>query len=191
MEIEPRNYGLVALAVSLSNRVNNTCSRRKQGIFIRCFNRDQKSSLYRTYITRTWTHLSWCAGSVIACKTPDLLQPLFTTQGLLIFLLHVVRNSDVRAEIHHKLLKWRFERSVNRAQEKSSTSTSRAKKRCCVESRDEMENTQHSLWLLCGYNTTLYASTEVESMERRGLTTGRIFAGRFSCVCCRVKMQGA
>lgn len=139
--------------------------------------------------------LTWVFGLLTATDAGLVFQYIFTilnsTQGLLIFLLHVVRNSDVRAEIHHKLLKWRFERSVNRAQEKSSTSTSRAKQRCCAESRDEMENTQHSLWLLCGYNTTLYASTEVESMERRGLTTGRIFVGRFSCVCCRAKMQSA
>ena len=51
---------------------------------------------------------------LVACKTPDLLLLPFITQGLLISLLHVVRNSDVRAEIHHKLLRWRFERSVSR-----------------------------------------------------------------------------
>ncbi|XP_074606809.1 uncharacterized protein LOC141859820 isoform X2 [Acropora palmata] len=93
--------------------------------------------------------LTWVFGLLTATDAGLVFQYIFTilnsTQGLLIFLLHVVRNSDVRAEIHHKLLKWRFERSVNRAQEKSSTSTSRAKQRCCAESRDEMENTQHSL----------------------------------------------
>ncbi|XP_067048213.1 adhesion G-protein coupled receptor D1-like isoform X2 [Acropora muricata] len=93
--------------------------------------------------------LTWVFGLLTATDAGLVFQYIFTilnsTQGLLIFLLHVVRNSDVRAEIHHKLLKWRFERSVNRVQEKSSTSTSRAKQRCCAESRDEVEDTQHSL----------------------------------------------
>ena len=49
---------------------------------------------------------------------------------MLIFLLHVVRNSDVRAEIHHKLLKWRFDRffhisSANRVHGNNTKSISK------------------------------------------------------------------
>ena len=120
---------------------------------------------------------------LIACKTPDLLLLPFITQGLLIFLLHVVRNSDVGAEIHHKLLKWRFERSVNRVHEKSSTSISRSEQKRSAESRDEVENIPNSHWLLCACNITLCTSTEAtESLEWLGLTTGRTFVGRFSSV---------
>ncbi|KAK2560144.1 hypothetical protein P5673_017116 [Acropora cervicornis] len=97
-------------------------------------------------VLQNYTNPNFCWLSFSNKLSWSFIAPvLIVTLGLLIFLLHVVRNSDVRAEIHHKLLKWRFERSVNRAQEKSSTSTSRAKQRCCTESRDEMQNTQHSL----------------------------------------------
>ena len=70
----------------------------------------------------------------------------FLLQGMLIFLLHVVRNSDVRAEIHHKLLKWRFERftptnSANRVHENTSNSTSnRNHQYSHEESRKGLEN---------------------------------------------------
>ncbi|XP_068705871.1 adhesion G-protein coupled receptor D1-like isoform X4 [Montipora foliosa] len=75
--------------------------------------------------------LTWVFGLLAATDAGLVFQYIFTilnsAQGLLIFVLHVVRNSDVRAEIHHKLLRWRFQRSANQMHEKSSTSTSRCK----------------------------------------------------------------
>ena len=64
-----------------------------------------------------------------------------------IFLLHVVRNSDVRAAFHHKLLKWRFDRlpisSANRVHEDASQSTSKRKRQHNPEdSKNELQNTQ-------------------------------------------------
>ena len=72
----------------------------------------------------------------------------FLLQGMLIFLLHVVRNSDVRAAFHHKLLKWRFDRfshisSANRVHEEALQSTSRRKWQNDPEgSKNELQNTQ-------------------------------------------------
>lgn len=64
------------------------------------------------------------------------------SQGMLIFLLHVVRNSDVRAEIHHQLLKWRFERfsrvsSVNRVHDDNAKCISKQNQ---VRGREETGN---------------------------------------------------
>ena len=52
---------------------------------------------------------------------------------MLIFLLHVLRNSEVRTAFHHKLLKWRFDRfynstSVNRIQGDASHSKGKRKR---------------------------------------------------------------
>ncbi|XP_068719934.1 adhesion G protein-coupled receptor L4-like [Montipora capricornis] len=67
--------------------------------------------------------LTWVFGLLAATDARLVFQYIFTilnsAQGLLIFVLHVVRNSGVRAEIHHKLHRWRFQRS--------STSTCRCK----------------------------------------------------------------
>ena len=53
-------------------------------------------------------------------------------QGMVIFLLHVLRNSEVRASFHHKLLKWRLNRfptsSANRVHEDASAQTTSQRK---------------------------------------------------------------
>ncbi|XP_068736023.1 adhesion G-protein coupled receptor D1-like [Montipora capricornis] len=90
--------------------------------------------------------LTWVFGLLAATNAGLVFQYIFTilnsAQGLFIFVLHVVRNSDVRAEIHHKLLRWRFQRSANRVHEKSSTSTCR-----CKQQQHGLED--------CGNDTTV------------------------------------
>jgi len=80
--------------------------------------------------------LTWVFGLLAVMDAGLVFQYIFTilnsAQGMLIFLLHVVRNSDVRAAFHHKLLKWRFDRfshisSANRVHEEALQSTSRRK----------------------------------------------------------------
>ncbi|XP_022805245.1 adhesion G-protein coupled receptor D1-like isoform X2 [Stylophora pistillata] len=56
--------------------------------------------------------LTWIFGLLAVTDAGLEFQYVFTilnsTQGMLIFLLHVLRNSEVRAAFQHKMLKWRF-----------------------------------------------------------------------------------
>ncbi|XP_022794346.1 adhesion G-protein coupled receptor D1-like [Stylophora pistillata] len=56
--------------------------------------------------------LTWIFGLLAVTDAGLEFQYIFTilnsSQGMLIFLLHVLRNSEVRAAFHHKMLKWRF-----------------------------------------------------------------------------------
>ncbi|XP_066023553.1 adhesion G protein-coupled receptor L2-like isoform X1 [Pocillopora verrucosa] len=56
--------------------------------------------------------LTWVFGLLAVTDAGLVFQYVFTilnsTQGMLIFLLHVLRNSEVRAAFRHKMLKWRF-----------------------------------------------------------------------------------
>ena len=66
---------------------------------------------------------------------------------MLIFLLHVLRNSDVRTAFHHKLLKWRFDRSyngtnVNRVQ--GDVSPSKGKRKRQIDPEETNNKQLHS-----------------------------------------------
>ena len=66
---------------------------------------------------------------------------------MLIFLLHVLRNSEVRTAFHHKLLKWRFDRfynstSVNRVQ--GDVSPSKGKRKRQIDPEESNNKQLHS-----------------------------------------------
>lgn len=70
---------------------------------------------------------------------------------MLVFLLHVLRNSEVRTAFHHKLLKWRFDRfytstSVNRIQGDASQSKGTRKRQIDPEDSNgkELRSTRQS-----------------------------------------------
>lgn len=111
-----------------------------------------KKSLKACVILSPLLGLTWVFGLLVVSKDAGLVfQYIFTilnsTQGMVIFLLHVLRNSDVRASFHHKLLKWRSSRfstsSANRVRKDASQTTNNRKRQHEPEavSKNELQDT--------------------------------------------------
>ncbi|KAM7434431.1 hypothetical protein ABFA07_015464 [Porites harrisoni] len=88
-----------------------------------------KKSLKACVILSPLLGVTWMFGLLAVTDAGLVFQYIFTilnsAQGMVIFLLHVLRNSEVRASFHHKILRWRFDRHPVRVHKTSSQNTSR------------------------------------------------------------------
>ncbi|KAL9962449.1 hypothetical protein ACROYT_G031553 [Oculina patagonica] len=108
-----------------------------------------KKSLKSFVILTPLLGLTWVFGLLAVTDAGLVFQYIFTilnsTQGMIIFLLHVLRNSEVRTAFHHKLLKWRFDRfySSSAARAQGDASQSRGKRKRQIDPDESKGNELH------------------------------------------------